>query len=788
MLTNPPRVRGVNLASHRNMSEDLRSLSTAQRRSQTHCPARTSAALRTSNARRSIESKAGAPWLGQMSQQPNRSNHPSRFRCASILIPQFPMRYATNQSGTAPHFMWLLSTDRAELHYFSDPESVPGGYAILSHVWDNEEMSFQDIQALRKQCTSRGLKRATRFLKLSLGSTTTPRDLASDKIRQSCIVAERHGYEWIWNDTCCINKESSSELSEAINSMYRYYSLAEICYAYLGDVSQVVGGLYSRVWHGSGFMESRWHTRGWTLQELIAPTFLIFLSKEWRVLGTKANLADTLEQITNIPAKVLRKEVELGSMSVAQRMSWAAGRQTTRLEDEAYCLMGIFSINMPTLYGEGRRAFHRLQEEIMKQSIDISLFAWGSRAKLPALCSSGVTRRRRVGSEHNHHKSASYLFASSPLNFKDCMEVVFSPPRSSALPSPIYGADHPSATTYHSFQLDGLPTFTITPYGVHARVPILEFRGLTIAVICCHVSAKNRAPMALLLTHCPSASDPTRPLYHTGGPLDKRMVIMDMTLPIKNAVPQWRDIYITHRPPPDAAASLDPRILINSSNYTPYRISRRSLDAFLAKGWELHSVTPPAQVPWTGSPPITFTFRRTAAQYFICVHLGRCTHPAADGEGVDVDQCDGDGDDGEEEHMVQVHWYTGYVTVPAHGHWQLLPEQRSWLAQPNYWKEESHPWRGRSWARAELHVGEPPRAAGVHQHQHQPECDGDHISEWPNRTKTFETSTGWMNHYVTLAFAECPINPASTLVVDIEYWEVAEFGLEVAGRSVPSVG
>ena len=325
--------------------------------------------------------------------------------------------------------MWLLSTDRAELHYFSDPESVPGGYAILSHVWDKEETSFQDIQALRKQCASRGLKRATRFFKLGLGSTATPRDLASDKIRQSCIIAERHGYKWIWNDTCCINKESSSELSEAINSMYRYYSLAEVCYAYLGDVSQELGGLYSQVWHGSGFMESRWHTRGWTLQELIAPTFLIFLSREWQVLGTKVDLADTLEQITKIPISVLRKEVDLGSVSVAQRMSWAAERQTTRLEDEAYCLMGIFSINMPTLYGEGRRAFYRLQEEIMKQSVDISLFAWGSRAKLPALCSSG-TARRRGGSEHDHQNPALYLFASFPSSFKDSTKIVFQPPMS----------------------------------------------------------------------------------------------------------------------------------------------------------------------------------------------------------------------------------------------------------------------------------------------------------------------------------------------------------------------
>lgn len=284
--------------------------------------------------------------------------------------------------------------------------------------------------------------------------------------------------------------------------------------------------------------------------------------------------------------------------------------------------------------------------------------------------------------------------------------------------------------------------------------------------------------MALLLTPCPSASDPTRPLYYTGGPFGKRLVLMDLTRSARDAVPEWRDIYITHRPPPEATVSLNPRILINSSNYTPYRISRRSLDAFLATGWELHSVTPPAQGAWTGSPPITFTFQRTSARYFIVVHLGRCTHPAAHNE-VDADSA-GEED---EEPAGLFNWDAGYGTVAAHG--QLLPERRDWLAQPNYWKEESHPWRGRSWARAELHVGAPPGETGAHR----PEggCGGDHISEWPDWTKTFEVSTGWMNHYITLAFAECPINPKSTLVVDIGYWEAARFGLEVAGRSNASV-
>ena len=117
--------------------------------------------------------------------------------------------------------MWLLNTARAELKFFSTPESVPGGYAILSHVWDALEQTFQDLQALHAQCASDG---------------TNPRDLVCDKIRNFCILAENGGNEWAWADMCCIDKTSSTELSEAIASMYRYYSLADVCYVYLRDV------------------------------------------------------------------------------------------------------------------------------------------------------------------------------------------------------------------------------------------------------------------------------------------------------------------------------------------------------------------------------------------------------------------------------------------------------------------------------------------------------------------------------------------------------------------------
>ena len=322
--------------------------------------------------------------------------------------------------------MWLLSTDRAELHFFPSPENVPGGYAILSHVWGAQEMSFQDIQQLRKWYSAGGFKRALRLLEGPTRSTNS-RDYASSKVRQSCTIAERHGYKWIWNDTCCIDKSSSSDLSEAINSMYHYYSHAEVCYAFLEDVpsdGMSIGDYFA-------FRNSRWHRRGWTLQELIAPSFLIFLSQDWEVLGTKADLADVLQAATGIPASVLRKETDLASISVIERMTWASNRETTRVEDEAYCLMGIFSISMTTLYGEGRQAFYRLQEKIMKRSVDTSLFLWGKCDLLTWYFDFGLGVHEDPIHDYDelyHSDASSYLLASSPRDFVGSTTFVRAPP------------------------------------------------------------------------------------------------------------------------------------------------------------------------------------------------------------------------------------------------------------------------------------------------------------------------------------------------------------------------
>ena len=227
---------------------------------------------------------------------------------------------------------------------------------------------------------------------------------------------------WAWADTCCINKTSSAELTEAINSMFQYYSRSEVCYAYLSDVPPLpTQGIVT--W---GFINSVWHTRGWTLQELIAPKVVVFMTSDWTRIGTKYELADELQKINGYPpASVLRFEKDITEMSVAQRMSWAANRETTRVEDEAYSLFGLFGISIPTLYGEGRNSFYRLQEEIMRTSTDTSLIAW-----LPSGQGFGV--EMTVGSREQLHEMIAHLceedegpqnadlkhlFAPSPSNF-----------------------------------------------------------------------------------------------------------------------------------------------------------------------------------------------------------------------------------------------------------------------------------------------------------------------------------------------------------------------------------
>lgn len=261
--------------------------------------------------------------------------------------------------------MWLIDTETLQLKHFGD-EQPP--YAILSHTWGLDEVTFSDFHDHTKRESQVGFK----------------------KIKRTCELAQRDNLDYAWVDTCCINKDSSAELQEAINSMFKWYCNASVCYAYIEDLysgfdwntvelDSTLSDLSDKnlgVDDAPHLAKCRWFSRGWTLQELLAPREVVFYDAHWTVVGNKCAISDVLEKVTRIPKDILNGTAKLKSASVAARMSWASRRQTSRKEDIAYCLMGIFGVNMPLLYGEGQTAFIRLQEEILKGSRDDSLFAW----------------------------------------------------------------------------------------------------------------------------------------------------------------------------------------------------------------------------------------------------------------------------------------------------------------------------------------------------------------------------------------------------------------------------
>lgn len=234
-------------------------------------------------------------------------------------------------------------------------------YAILSHTWrhDCQEVSFVDL--LDRTAASKA---------------------GFDKIRFCGAQAKRDGIAYFWVDTCCIDRSNSSELQEAVNSMFAWYRDAAKCYVFLGDVSHSAPLLNKErnesAWEAA-FAKSRWFTRGWTLQELIAPAEVEFFSKEGTHLGSKRSLESAIRAATGIPARALRGDT-LSGFSVSERLAWAESRHTTRQEDKAYSLLGIFGISMPLIYGEGGpRAYARLRatiDEAYKGRHIISVLFW----------------------------------------------------------------------------------------------------------------------------------------------------------------------------------------------------------------------------------------------------------------------------------------------------------------------------------------------------------------------------------------------------------------------------
>ncbi|KAI0506412.1 heterokaryon incompatibility protein-domain-containing protein [Xylaria bambusicola] len=253
--------------------------------------------------------------------------------------------------------MWLIDTSTLKLNFVTEAEK--GSYAVLSHTWGENEVTFEQFRSFDPRSLDDACQQ-TRFV----------------KITKTCELAAQHGLSYAWIDTCCIDKSSSAELSEAINSMFRYYQDAAFCIAFISDLSGPSDPATQGPDFGNQFPHCRWLTRGWTLQEMIAPPQVFFFDSTWTFRGSKHDWKGLLSKATGVGEAVLDNQMELRFVPVAQRFSWASKRQTTRIEDMAYCLLGIFNVNMPLIYGEGRRAFIRLQEEIAKESYDLSLFAW----------------------------------------------------------------------------------------------------------------------------------------------------------------------------------------------------------------------------------------------------------------------------------------------------------------------------------------------------------------------------------------------------------------------------
>ncbi|KAJ1322991.1 HET domain-containing protein [Microdochium nivale] len=324
--------------------------------------------------------------------------------------------------------MHLLNVHTRLLEQFLGTSRPP--YAILSHTWGDHEAKFEDYCAAsahvdngplqpeprlrpryRRARTRREPGRESQRLVLNLQHRAEcsrqrrrrHRGPGHAKIAACCRQAKAEGFDYVWIDTCCIDKRSSAELSEAINTMFRWYKEASCCYVFLANVPSVVT---NAGWLTLGdflscplgfppsqreaFQSSRWFRRGWTLQELLAPETLQFFDTDWSFIGVVRrehsdskwaakfpDLTNMVSQITGIP-RALFQDGQIGSVSVAQRMSWASSRETTREENMAYCLLGIFDVNMPLLYGEGLKAFERLQEEIIRTNSDQSIFVFGA--------------------------------------------------------------------------------------------------------------------------------------------------------------------------------------------------------------------------------------------------------------------------------------------------------------------------------------------------------------------------------------------------------------------------
>jgi hypothetical protein len=265
--------------------------------------------------------------------------------------------------------MRLIHTEKREVHDFLDALSIPR-YVALSYSWAADEVGRGDLR----------------------DTSLASEKLSLQKLKEFCREAGNLSFEWLWVDTVCVDRSSTAELSEAINSMFKWFRQSGACIVYLSDVDYV-GNVQEQE---KNIRQSRWMRRSWTLQELIAPKNMYFYAANWMMIGTKESLLPLLSEVTQVDKAVLENADHLSDYSIGRIMSWAANRETRRVEDIAYSLLGLFGVSMPVIYGEGHTAFTRLQEKIFQRTDDATLFAWQS-------------------SNSNHMYRG--LFAQSPFEF-----------------------------------------------------------------------------------------------------------------------------------------------------------------------------------------------------------------------------------------------------------------------------------------------------------------------------------------------------------------------------------
>ena len=299
--------------------------------------------------------------------------------------------------------MRLVNIETQEFEEYHGQDVPP--YAILSHTWGGEEVSFQEYSWLRERARELHEDRNAfddlspkqrHRLKTKIQGIRSKAGYSKIERFRRLVDKYDDGTSHIWIDTCCIDKTSSAELSEAINSMQFWYKRSDYCIVYLSDVS--LGPLQD-----VDLRTSRWFTRSWTLQELLAPRRINFYDQKWKHVGRKRSMIEDLAAITGISGSNLFNNTMYRLESPAAKMSWAAGRFTTRIEDVAYCLLGLFDVHMPLLYGEGDQAFRRLQHQILAQTDDLTLLTWGYRLDM----------RSQVAG----------LLAPSPRYFLNCSDI-----------------------------------------------------------------------------------------------------------------------------------------------------------------------------------------------------------------------------------------------------------------------------------------------------------------------------------------------------------------------------